>query len=201
MTRAESRLTLITGPTRSGKSRFAEALAKRANRNVQYVATARRDPSDAEWTARIEAHRAQRPPHWQTVETAVEGIYLPTLIAEASIESLLLVESLGTWLAAIASTAVVDERIDTVALEETMRDRGRALLGAIAITAADIIIVSEQTGWGVVSEYPSARIFSSVLGRLTTALARRASRSYLVVSGFAIDLHASATLLDIEENI
>ncbi len=199
--RAEARLTLVTGPTRSGKSRYAEALAARANRNVVYVATAERDSNDAEWAARIETHRALRPAHWQTVETAVAGIDLPALVAEASIESLLLVESLGTWLGAIASQHVVDGAVDTIALEAAMRERSRALLDAIAVTAADVIVVSEQTGWGIVPAYPSARIFSSVLGRLTTSLARRASRCYLVVSGFAIDLHTNATMLDIEENL
>jgi adenosylcobinamide kinase/adenosylcobinamide-phosphate guanylyltransferase len=196
-----ARLTLITGPTRSGKSRFAERLAAKSNRAVTYVATAERDVADAEWAARIAAHRAQRPAPWTTVETAVDGIDLPGLVAESGPDRLLVIESLGTWLAAIASEFVSDGTLDTVALEMAAQARSRALLAALAATRAETIVVAEQTGWGVVSEYPSARIFSSVLGRLTTAIARRAARSYLVVSGFAIDLHASATLLDIEENL
>ena len=102
MIRAESRLTVITGPTRSGKSRFAESLATRTKRPVVYVATAERDPKDAEWSARIADHRARRPAHWTTIETAVDDVDLATLVAEASIESVVLIESLGTWLAAIA---------------------------------------------------------------------------------------------------
>lgn len=195
------RLTLITGPTRSGKSRFAEALAARRNRPVTYIATAERDPSDREWAARIEAHRAARPPHWTTIETAVDGIDLPTFVREAPAQSVLVVESLGTWLAALVSGFVVDGEIDAVALESSLRERSRALLDAFASTHAEAIVVSEQTGWGAIPPYPSARIFSSVLGRLTTSLARTATQSFLIVSGFAIDLHATATKLDIEENL
>jgi adenosylcobinamide kinase/adenosylcobinamide-phosphate guanylyltransferase len=194
-------LTLITGPTRSGKSRFAEALAARRDRPVVYVATAERDPDDREWAARIEAHRASRPAHWTTIETAVAGIDLPTLVRDASAQSVLVVESLGTWIAALVSRFVVDGELDTVALEASLRERSRALLDAFAATEAEAIVVSEQTGWGVVPPYPSARIFSSVLGRLTTSLARSATQSFLIVSGFAIDLHANATFLDIEENL
>ncbi len=196
-----SRLTLITGPTRSGKSRFAEALAARRNRPVTYIATAERDPGDAEWAARIEAHRASRPAHWTTIETAVAGIDLPTFVRDAPSQSVLVVESLGTWLAALVSGLVVDGEVDTVALESSLRARSRALVDAFAVTRAEAIVVSEQTGWGVVPPYPSARIFSSVLGRLTTSLARTATQSFLIVSGFAIDMHVTATVLDIEENI
>jgi adenosylcobinamide kinase/adenosylcobinamide-phosphate guanylyltransferase len=194
-------LTLITGPTRSGKSRFAESLAARKNKPVVYVATAARDEGDPEWVARIEAHRARRPIHWATLETAHDERDLATIVATASSASLLIIESLGTWLAAIVSEFVRSDELDAVALEEAMHVRSRALLAALDTTSAEAIVVSEQTGWGVVPAYPSARIFSSVLGRLTTTLARRAARSYLIVSGFAIDLHANATLLDIEENL
>jgi adenosylcobinamide kinase/adenosylcobinamide-phosphate guanylyltransferase len=195
------RLTLITGPTRSGKSRFAEALAMRRNRPVVYVATAERDPSDREWAARIEAHRASRPAHWTTIETAVDGIDLPTLVRGASAQSVLVVESLGTWLASFVGDFVSDGALDTVALEASLRERSRALVAAFAAMDAEAIVVGEQTGWGAIPPFASARIFSSVLGRLTTSLARTATKSFLIVSGFAIDLHATATLLDIEENL
>ena len=63
-----ARLILVSGGLRSGKSRFAERLAIRLGGPVLYVATAR--PGDDEMTARIAAHRARRPPEWQTIEVA-----------------------------------------------------------------------------------------------------------------------------------
>ncbi len=173
----------------------------RRNRPVVYVATAERDPSDREWAARIEAHRASRPAHWTTIETAVDGIDLPTLVRGASAQSVLVVESLGTWLASFVGDFVSDGALDTVALEASLRERSRALVAAFAAMDAEAIVVGEQTGWGAIPPFASARIFSSVLGRLTTSLARTATKSFLIVSGFAIDLHATATLLDIEENL
>ena len=57
--------TLVLGGTRSGKSRYAEDLLP-ATEPVRYVATARRSTDDAEWMARIKAHRARRPEAWIT---------------------------------------------------------------------------------------------------------------------------------------
>jgi adenosylcobinamide kinase/adenosylcobinamide-phosphate guanylyltransferase len=201
LTETGARLTLITGPTRSGKSRYAERLAARYDGPVVYVATAAHDPGDAEWADRIAQHRARRPAHWTTIESATQGVDLATLVTNASPETVLLVESLGTWLATIVDEFVSGDDLDTVALERAMRERSRRLVAALDASAANVIVVSEQTGWGIVPAFPSARIFSSVLGRLTTTIARRASQSYLVVSGFVIDLHVSATLLDLEENL
>lgn len=201
MSRA-ARLTLVTGPTRSGKSRFAESLAAQTGKSVVYVATARRDPNDAEWSARLNDHRARRPAHWATLETAATGCDLARAVAVAGSDDVLVIESLGTWLAALADDVVVDsEAVDAVALEALLRERSRELVDACANSLAELIVVSEQTGWGIVPVYASARVFSSVLGRLTTTLARMAGHSYLVVSGFALDLRANATYLDIEENL
>ena len=60
---------LVLGGTRSGKSAHAESVAAATGTDVVYVATARRDPDDAEMTARIAAHRDRRPDEWVTEET------------------------------------------------------------------------------------------------------------------------------------
>ena len=58
--------TLLLGGARSGKSSYAEALL--AGETVDYLATARRDPTDREWEERIAGHIARRPRTWRTVE-------------------------------------------------------------------------------------------------------------------------------------
>ncbi len=182
-------LTFVTGPVRSGKSRFAERLAIEHGGSVTYVATARIDPADGEWVARIAHHAARRPPHWRTIETAAPGARsLFEIATDAAAGTVLLVDSLGTWLADAMSRAFETggeaAALDAAALEAEFARTADALAGA----RAHAIVVGEETGWGVVPEYASGRVFRDVLGRVQQTLAARADRAYLVVSGFAIDL-------------
>ena len=63
---ATTRLSLILGGARSGKSRHAEALVMAHAPPWLYLATA--EPGDAEMRARIAQHRARRGPQWRTLE-------------------------------------------------------------------------------------------------------------------------------------
>jgi adenosylcobinamide kinase/adenosylcobinamide-phosphate guanylyltransferase len=177
-------LTFISGPVRSGKSRFAEDLAGRKQLPVAYVATARADPDDPEWVDRLERHVARRPPAWSVIETAApHGRDLSAVVRSASASSVVLVDSLGAWLADRMSVAL--PRVDARALEE----EAHALADALTESPAYLITVSEETGWGIVPEHPSGRLFRDVLGDLNKRLAHAAERAYLVVNGLALPLH------------
>jgi adenosylcobinamide kinase/adenosylcobinamide-phosphate guanylyltransferase len=184
-------LTFVTGPVRSGKSRFAERLAVENGGDVIYVATARTDPDDAEWVARIAHHVARRPATWRTVETGIPGA--PTLAGLAGIGragTVLLVDSLGTWLAAEMS-ARFEVGGEPAALDSDALDaRCTDVADALSASAAHAIVVGDEAGWGLVPPYPSGRVFRDVLGRMQQRLAARAERAYLVVAGYAIDLRA-----------
>ena len=95
--------TLVLGGIRSGKSQWAEtAIAEStvAGQPVRYLATGAAPEGDADWSARIAAHRARRPSHWSTVET----IDLPTQL-RSEVATATLVDDIGGWL-----TAVMDRR-------------------------------------------------------------------------------------------
>src|SRR5271166_6495261 len=93
-------LWFVTGPVRSGKSRFAAELARQSGRPVIYVATAALADGDDEWDARIARHRAERDDSWQLIETArPEAAPLDEIVRDAPQEWTLLIESTGTWLA------------------------------------------------------------------------------------------------------
>ncbi len=185
--------TLVTGPVRSGKSRFAEQLALRSGLPVTYIATAGRMPHDPEWAARLERHRRSRPATWTVLETAGNSrCALTALLGEATAERTLLVDSLGTWLADRMASAHAELFEEPARLEAALEVDCSALATALARSAATAIVVGEETGWGIVPAYASARIFRDVLGRLQQRLAARATHLYLVVSGFALDLHAAA---------
>ena len=166
---------LVTGPTKSGKSEWAETLAQASGQPVVYVATAAHRPEDADWQARLSIHRQRRPPAWQTLEV-LEA--LPQTLATAKPEACWLVDSLGTWVANCLAQP-----------DEVWAESSAELQQAIAAFPGRLIIVAEETGWGVVPAYPSGRAFRDRLGTLTRQLGAIAKVTYLVVAGFAINLN------------
>lgn len=182
-------LTFVTGPVRSGKSRFAELLATELGDAVTYVATAARDGGDPEWAARLAHHIARRPPQWNVVETALPGsVALEVLLRDARASTTLLIDSFGTWLAQRMSERFArgGEAAATDAAE--LEAEAFAIVDAAQVTCAHVIVVGEEVGWGLVPAYASGRVFRDVLGRAQQRLATSAQRKYLVVAGHALDL-------------
>jgi len=184
-------LTLITGPVRSGKSAYAERLASSYGLPVTYVATARIDPADAEMTDRVARHRAQRPAGWKTCEIWGAGeTDLAGLVRAAPPEGVLLIDSLGTWLAGYLLDLEALAETDAPAALRTLETQTEPLGRALAEARATIVLVAEETGWGLVPPSALGRIFRDHLGRLTKTLAQSADRAELIVAGYAIDLKA-----------
>ena len=189
--------TLIVGPVRAGKSARAAALARASGRRVTFVATAAVDPNDAEMRERVERHRRARPPAWAVVETATPGSPdLTDVLRSADEGGCILIDALGTWLAAELLQREDESERDPVAALEALDRRCAELAVALASTRADTIVVAEETGWGVVPATPLGRIFRDALGRLTRTIARDAARVELVVAGYAIDVRAIGTPVD-----
>ena len=174
MSSSSRQTILILGPCRSGKSEFAEVLAARCHQSVTYVATADIDTEDCEWQERIAKHQQRRPDSWQTISATHE---LDLLVAQANATECLLIDSFGTWVAKFLDR---DE-----AEWQQICDR---LLSSLVTTVATIIIVAEETGWGVVPAYPLGRLFRDRLGDLARRTAELADKTYLVTGGHAIDL-------------
>lgn len=187
-------LLLVLGPVRSGKSARAAALAQATRKRVVVAATAAIDPSDAEWCARIERHRCDRPPAWHVVETAnPQGPELATLLRATPGDTCIVVDALGTWLAhelLAWNEAAAD--VCAAALEA----RCAELVAALRDAEATTIVVAEETGWGVVPMSPLGRLFRDTLGRLVQRIAVNADRVELVVAGFTIDLRAVGTSIE-----
>lgn len=185
-------LTFVTGPVRSGKSRFAVSCAAKNTGGVKYVATAKRDENDAEWSARIAHHLANRPADWETLEVADwSDDRIIALFCASKARDVLLVDSLGGWLDARIAPATGRIDADYAAFEAELDEGARALADAMIAASAHIVAVGEEVGWGIVPLAPSARLFRDVLGRMQQRLAAGASEAFLVVSGFAIDLRAA----------
>ena len=83
-----SHIIFITGGTKSGKSEFAEYLAK-VEKNLSYVALSEINPEDKKWQKKINLHRKRRPKNWKLIETTD---LLNTLSKE---DGPLLIDSIG----------------------------------------------------------------------------------------------------------
>jgi adenosylcobinamide kinase / adenosylcobinamide-phosphate guanylyltransferase len=166
--------TLVLGGIRSGKSQWAESAIADATdpgAPVRYLATGAAPSCDAEWSARVAAHRERRPAHWSTVETVDVPTELRTEDGTAT-----LVDDLGGWL-----TAVMDRRSawtgGTVALD--VED----LIDAVDAFASPLALVSPEVGLTVVPATESGRRFADELGALNQRLAALCERVVLVVAG------------------
>lgn len=174
-------VVLVTGPSRSGKSEWAETLAMRSGKTVIYVATAQTNPDDLEWQLRIEQHQRRRPEAWQTMNVPVD---LVTILQMARETDCLLIDSLGTWLANVLEQD-----------EDIWQQTVQALLFSLVETRGQVIMVAEETGWGVVPAYPLGRTFRDRLGTLTRHIGAIANPVYLVAGGHILNLSQIGTPL------
>ncbi|WP_433871985.1 bifunctional adenosylcobinamide kinase/adenosylcobinamide-phosphate guanylyltransferase [Saccharopolyspora sp. CA-218241] len=175
--------TLVLGGARSGKSAHAEGLLP-ADADVDYVATARRDPDDAEWSRRIAAHVERRPASWRTVEAGPDE--LAAVLLAAGPDRWLLVDDLATWLTAALDDAGAWER-DPAALA-AVADRCAELVDAVARCRCRLVLVSAEVGLGVVPGTRSGRLFRDELGALNARLAEGCDDVLLLVAGIPLRL-------------
>lgn len=156
-------ITLVLGGARSGKSAFAEQLAGSSGTAVNYLATAIVG-DDPDFAVRVAAHRARRPLAWKTVEAGADlSGALDSIVAGETV----LIESLGTWVAATPEFEV---------------DIDRLVASLVARTGLSIV-VSEEVGLGV---HPSTEVggrFRDRLGSVNQAVSAVAGKAYLVVAG------------------
>ena len=162
-------LELILGGARSGKSRLAERLATQSGLAVTYIATSQ--ALDGEMNARIQHHRQRRPAEWGLVEEPLE--LARALRDNAAPGRCLLVDCLTLWL---TNLLMLDD--DTrLAMQ---RD---AFLEALAELPGRIILVSNETGLGVVPLGELTRRYVDEAGWLHQAVAERAERVLFTVAG------------------
>ncbi|MGX9792247.1 bifunctional adenosylcobinamide kinase/adenosylcobinamide-phosphate guanylyltransferase [Mycobacterium sp. MMS18-G62] len=166
--------TLVLGGIRSGKSKWAETViseSTRDEREVRYIATGAAPGGDADWAARIQAHRSRRPSHWTTVETTDVPKQLRTNATVAT-----LVDDVGGWL-----TAVMDRRHAWT--DGSVADDVDDLLDAVSAFSAPLALVTPEVGLTVVPPTASGRRFADELGCLNQRLAALCDRVVLVIAG------------------
>lgn len=172
---------LVTGGVRSGKSRYAESLL--ADADVTYLTPGYPADADAdpEWAARVAAHQQRRPAGWRTVETIDVAGEL------AAAPGPVLVDCLGTWLTRQLDARGAWEAADA-AWSAALEAEAELLARAVAAHPWEVVIVTNEVGWGVVSEHRSGRVFADQLGRLNQRVAAACDRVVLIVAGRPLEL-------------
>ncbi len=167
---AVKRVSLVLGGARSGKSRFAEGLARGFDGFKTYVATA--EPFDGEMRQRIAKHREQRAGDgWETIEAPLD----PASAIRAA-RGLVLLDCVTVWL----GNLMHHERDIPVAVGD--------LSAALRESAAQIILVSNEVGLSIVPENAMARRFRDEQGIANQRLAETADAVYFVAAGLPLKL-------------
>lgn len=170
--REEGRV-LVIGGSRSGKSERAECRVA-GEPDVTYVATGAGAADDAEWAARIAAHRARRPAWWVTVETTDLS---PVLAGSGTV----LIDGVGTWLAAVMAECGAWE--ESPGWSARLAEKSGEFVRAWRNTSCHAIAVSDEAGLGVIPSSAAGRMFRDALGALNQALANESEITEFVLAG------------------
>ena len=165
------RLTLVLGGARSGKSRYAEELARAAGGKVVYIATA--EARDEEMRRRIAEHRRLRDKSWTTLEAPVELAHALKGLEPGG-------PALVDCLTLLLSNVILAKR-------DLVKDCD-ALIDALMACRAPVIAVSNEVGQGVVPDTPLGRAFRDAQGILNQRVAAIADRVVLTAAGLLLVL-------------
>jgi adenosylcobinamide kinase / adenosylcobinamide-phosphate guanylyltransferase len=181
-----SKLVLILGGARSGKSRLAQEMARRSEGPVLFVATA--TAGDEDMGRRIAKHRQDRPAGWRTLEaTTGIGTQIEQNIGEART---VIIDCITLLIMNIFSRYSDPEleHIDESVLEPQVDAEINTLLHAIHRTPAVFLIVSNEVGLGLVPDNRMGRLYRDLLGRANRGLAQSADEVYFIVSGIPLKI-------------
>lgn len=172
----------ILGGVRSGKSRFAQELAKNLSRKVLFIATG--EPLDEEMRARIDEHKKARPKSWRTLEIPTNiGQQLETEIGDAEV---VIIDCL---------TLLVSNRLgaelDYLKAEKQVMAEINELIAGMGKLRASFIIISNEVGAGLVPEAKLGRVYRDILGQANQLVAQHANEAYFMVAGIPMKMKGS----------
>ncbi|HCP81823.1 MAG TPA: bifunctional adenosylcobinamide kinase/adenosylcobinamide-phosphate guanylyltransferase [Octadecabacter sp.] len=158
--------TFVLGGAASGKSSFAESICFQSTKERVYIATAQ--AFDDEMRAKVSAHQTQRGSDWLTIEAPLD---IEDAILGRTEGEIVLLDCATLWL-----TNVLLSKQDASAAADV-------LLAAVAACPAQIIVVSNEVGHGIVPDNALARQFRNAQGRLNQSLAAQADLVVNVIAG------------------
>jgi adenosylcobinamide kinase/adenosylcobinamide-phosphate guanylyltransferase len=162
----QPKLTLIIGGAASGKSAFAESLAKNTGKRLKYWATA--TAQDAEMDEKIVAHKRSRGQGWTTVEEPLDA---ELALLGCSDKDVMLMDCATLWLT------------NHLLVGSDLALSSEQLVTTLARTPCPVIVVTNEVGSGGIPENALSRQFQTAQGKLNQLIATKADLVVQVVAG------------------
>ena len=162
-------LTFIFGGASSGKSSYAEGVVASYGRAKVYVATSR--VFDAEMRQKVQDHVTDRGDGWITIE---EPLDIARAFSNCTADQVILLDCATMW-----RTNVILDELDVDAEVDKF-------LNTLSAAPCPVVVVSNETGLGIVPENALARRFRVAQGRLNARIAARAETVVFVAAGLPI---------------
>lgn len=178
-------LILVTGGSRSGKSKFAEELLNEQE-EVLYIATAIK--TDLEMEDRIKKHIERRKKSWQTFE----GYKNLDEVIEKSNAQYVLLDCITIMVTNLlfekerSFDSITLEDIESI-LNEIKNEFKKLILKAKELNKT-VIMVTNEIGSGIVPEYKISRVFRDIAGIINQFIAGCCDEVYLIVCGLSLKL-------------
>ncbi len=164
------KIILVSGGICSGKSDFAENIAKNYD-SITYIALSKKMDADENWQNKIKKHKSKRPENWKLIESD------DLLKVLTKVEDNLLIDSIGGFV-----VKLIKENDDEW---EKYLD---ILIQLFKSYKHIVIIVGEQVGWGLVSEYEIGNRFADRMGQVLKEITKISTENWLTINGKAIRL-------------
>jgi len=171
----KKKFIVVTGGARSGKSAFSEAESKKLGTDLIYVATM--EPLDAEMKSRIKKHKDRRGSEWKTIE---EPLNVATVIKKN--------DKAGKVFLVDCLTLFLSNHLLKGKNEESLKKITEELAGICASCKASVVVVTNETGMGLVPENQMGREFRDAQGKANQIMAKFADEVYFMVSGLPLKI-------------
>jgi len=184
-----SRIILVLGGARSGKSTYAEEKVEEIGRQIGYIATAK--VTDLDMAVRIKHHQASRPSSWATIEQYKGFDQLKANKDFQRCDTFIL-----DCVTILLTNQMFDYQVDFDTcdqkvigqIEKEMTEEIQQLLDLMVLENKNLILVSNEVGLGLVPEYRLGNLFRDIAGRINQMLAHQADEAYFIVSGLPLTL-------------
>ena len=177
-----SKLILITGGARSGKSSYALDVCENISDNRLFIATC--PTIDSEMTDRVVRHQKEREGRgWVTLECSVA---LDVAFQEKANDfNVILLDCVTLW---VNNVLFSYEQKKSTLTDSIIKEKAKTWLNAIKETDATVVCVTNEVGLGIVPDNPTARRYRDLVGTVNQTIGKIADEVALVTCGVPLYL-------------